>query len=174
MVKGLLYLLDKKEFPEKLKQGTPAYAFFQKDVVPRNYWWGEGDEKFFVDGEKMPSTFGTGSEDFFGYAWGVAEAFDAALHALPRSGAADEIGKSADKAGPGNVGHISAARWLIPENIPFTQSFEAVIEKYHGNNWPLLNAYGVSWYQTPGTADYYKEVPVKERVDYYVPAKYKN
>jgi len=22
-------------------------------------WWGEGDEKFFVDGEKFPSTFGT-------------------------------------------------------------------------------------------------------------------
>jgi hypothetical protein len=28
---------------------------------PRGGWWGEGDEKFFVDGEKFPSTFGTGS-----------------------------------------------------------------------------------------------------------------
>ena len=36
---------------------------------PRGGWWGEGDEKFFVDGEKFPSTFGTGSEDYFGYAW---------------------------------------------------------------------------------------------------------
>ena len=36
---------------------------------PRGGWWGEGDEKFFVDGEKYPSTFGTGSEDYFGYAW---------------------------------------------------------------------------------------------------------
>ena len=33
---------------------------------PRGGWWGEGDEKFFVDGEKFPSTFGTGSEDYFG------------------------------------------------------------------------------------------------------------
>ena len=32
---------------------------------PRGSWWGEGDEKFFVDGEKFPSTFGTGSEDYF-------------------------------------------------------------------------------------------------------------
>jgi hypothetical protein len=31
--------------------------------VPGEYWWGEGDEKFFVDGEKSPSWFGTGSED---------------------------------------------------------------------------------------------------------------
>jgi hypothetical protein len=30
---------------------------------------GRGDEKFFVDGEKFPSEFGTGSEDYFGYAW---------------------------------------------------------------------------------------------------------
>ena len=36
---------------------------------PRGGWWGEGDEKFFVDGEKFPSTIGTGSEDYFGYAW---------------------------------------------------------------------------------------------------------
>jgi hypothetical protein len=31
------------------------------------YWWGEGDEKIFVDGEKFPSSFGTGSEDYYGY-----------------------------------------------------------------------------------------------------------
>jgi len=163
-----------KSFPEKLKEGTPAYAFFKSDVIPRKYWWGEGDEKFFVDGEKMPFTFGTGSEDYFGYAWGEAASFDAALHAQPRNGMADEIGKTANKEGPGNIGHITCARWHIPDNIPFANSFEAVIEKYHGNNWPLLNAYGVSWYQTPGKTDYYKEVPLKERVDYYVPAKYKD
>lgn len=34
-----------------------------------DWWWGEGDEKLFVDGEKFPSTFGTGSEDYVGYAW---------------------------------------------------------------------------------------------------------
>lgn len=34
-----------------------------------DWWWGEGDEKFFVDGEKFPSSFGTGSEDYIGYAW---------------------------------------------------------------------------------------------------------
>ena len=28
-------------------------------------WWGEGDDMFFVDGEKLPSINGTGSEDYF-------------------------------------------------------------------------------------------------------------
>ena len=40
---------------------------------PRGGWWGEGDEKFFVDGENFPSFYGTGSEDYFGYAGSVAE-----------------------------------------------------------------------------------------------------
>src|SRR5262249_48910985 len=29
---------------------------------PHRAWWGEGDEKFYVDGEQFPSTFGTGTE----------------------------------------------------------------------------------------------------------------
>ena len=32
-------------------------------------WWGEGDDMFFVDGEKLPSINGTGSEDYFLGAW---------------------------------------------------------------------------------------------------------
>src|SRR5258707_15613661 len=28
-------------------------------------WWGEGDDMFFIDGEKSPSITGTGSEDYF-------------------------------------------------------------------------------------------------------------
>ena len=47
---------------------------------PRGGWWGEGDEKFFVDGEQFPSTFGTGSEDYFGYAWGNAHLFQMPYH----------------------------------------------------------------------------------------------
>ena len=47
---------------------------------PKGGWWGEGDEKFFVDGEKFPSTIGTGSEDYFGYAWGNPSLFQNAYH----------------------------------------------------------------------------------------------
>lgn len=32
-------------------------------------WWGEGDEKVYTDNDTFPSIFGTGSEDYFGYAW---------------------------------------------------------------------------------------------------------
>ncbi len=32
-------------------------------------WWGEGDEKVYVDDESFPAIFGTGTEDYYGYAW---------------------------------------------------------------------------------------------------------
>ena len=47
---------------------------------PGGRWWGEGDEKFYVDGEKFPSTIGTGSEDYFGFAWCFAKHYSRAYH----------------------------------------------------------------------------------------------
>jgi hypothetical protein len=34
-------------------------------------WWGEGDEKIYIDGEAEPSIRGTGTEDYFLSAWGL-------------------------------------------------------------------------------------------------------
>ena len=41
----------------------------------RGGWWGEGDEKIYVDGKGFPDHFGTGTEDYYGYAWGHPETF---------------------------------------------------------------------------------------------------
>jgi hypothetical protein len=68
------------------------------------------------------------------------------------------------------MNHISLVRWQVPDDVPFQKSFEATVEKYHPNEWPLLNAYLACWYQEPGKPDYYKVVPVSERTGYYVPA----
>ncbi len=127
-----------------------ARAWFEKSA--RGYWWGEGDEKFFVDGEKFPSTFGTGSEDYFGYAWGTPRVFDGATQCQTRN--------------VNNTGWLSAARWHIADNVPFQTSFEACIEKYHGDNWPLRYAATAYWYQAPGTADTYPPVTRDGRIGY--------
>ncbi|MBM7570377.1 glycoside hydrolase family 172 protein [Aquibacillus albus] len=38
--------------------------------VNNNGWWGEGEFKFYIDGdEKFPTICGTGTEDYFGGAW---------------------------------------------------------------------------------------------------------
>ncbi|MEI6913998.1 MAG: glycoside hydrolase family 172 protein, partial [Armatimonadota bacterium] len=104
---------------------------------PRGAWWGEGDEKFFVDGEKFPSTFGTGSEDYFGYAWCDPTLFQNAYHNQTRNDG-------------GNRGHVAVNRWHIADSIPFQTSFEGYIEKYFSNNRPTLYANTVYWYLEPG------------------------
>ncbi|MGC9292810.1 MAG: glycoside hydrolase family 172 protein [Acidobacteriaceae bacterium] len=35
----------------------------------QDYWWGEGDDMFFIDGAQRPTIVGTGSEDYFLGAW---------------------------------------------------------------------------------------------------------
>jgi hypothetical protein len=120
---------------------------------PRGTWWGEGDEKFFVDGEKFPSTFGTGSEDYFGYAWG-----DPALFAKPYHG---------QTMSQNNRGHQSVFRWQIPDNVPFQRSFEACIEKYDHPGPDVQYACVPVWYLSPDGTDPYGSVPKTERDGYY-------
>lgn len=39
----------------------------------QRYWWGEGEVKFYIDGdEKYPTICGTGMEDYFGGSWSFA------------------------------------------------------------------------------------------------------
>ena len=122
---------------------------------PRGGWWGEGDEKFFVDGEKYPSTFGTGSEDYFGYAWCHPGLFQRPFHSQSMT--------------MGNRGHQSVLRWHVADNVPFQKSFEGCIEKYYRTEEKgTLYACTVCWYLAPGGVDPYDPVPVEERHDYYV------
>lgn len=121
---------------------------------PKGGWWGEGDEKFFVDGEKFPSTFGTGSEDYFGYAWGDPTLFQNAYHNQTLN----------EKK---NAGSVSLNRWHIVDNVPFQTSFEGTIEKYFPNDRPTAFAAAAYWYQAAGTNDPYPKVPVGERAGYY-------
>jgi len=122
---------------------------------PRGGWWGEGDEKFFVDGEKFPSTIGTGSEDYFGYAWCDPTLFQNCYHNQTIS--------------MGNKGHVSVNRWHITDNVPFQKSFEAAIEKYYPNRKPTLYAATSYWYQAAGQTDPYQPAPVEQRTEYWGP-----
>ncbi|HBG27966.1 MAG: hypothetical protein A2Y10_03000 [Planctomycetes bacterium GWF2_41_51] len=125
---------------------------------PRGGWWGEGDEKFFVDGEKFPSTFGTGSEDYFGYAWCSDELFFHPFHNQPIS----EYHK----------GHTSNNRWHIVDNIPFQKSFDGYIEKYFANDRPTLYSCVAYWYLSPNGNDPYKAVSLEDRLNWYTELKF--
>jgi len=121
---------------------------------PRGGWWGEGDEKFFVDGEKFPSTFGTGSEDYFGYAWSDPGLFQHAFHNQTRNDGWSR-------------GHVSVNRFHIADQVPFHTQFEGCIEKYYPNSKPTLYASTVYFYLTPKGKDPYLPAPLNERVGYW-------
>jgi len=115
-------------------------------------WWGEGDEKFFVDGEKFPSTFGTGSEDYFGYAWGNPTLFEKPYHSQNMS--------------MDNRGHQTLVRWHVNDNIPFQKSFDGYLEKYYQNECGTFYNCIVFWYLSPDGEDLYS--PVTVSVDHIV------
>ncbi|MBN1457676.1 MAG: DUF2961 domain-containing protein [Sedimentisphaerales bacterium] len=135
-------------------KGRGRYVGTQLQIWnPRGGWWGEGDEKFYIDGEKFPSLFGTGSEDYIGYAWSSYELFEHPYHNQTIS----EDG----------MGHVSVNRWHIPDNIPFQESFDGYIEKYFSNMRPTQFAAVVYWYADKNSEDPLKPVALKDRLDYY-------
>jgi Protein of unknown function (DUF2961). len=76
-------------------------------------WWGEGDEKIYVDGETFPSHFGTGTEDYYGYAWCRPEEFTGhPFIAQP------------DGSGNFNPGYTNNIRFRSLDAIPFQEIIE--------------------------------------------------
>lgn len=100
-------------------------------------WWGEGDDMFFVDGEKLPSINGTGSEDYFLGAWDFGgKPFAYALFGAPIVG------------GEFQGGRWSLYRFHLDSPIPFKKSLRATIEHGHANDRGD-NFYSVAyWYQS--------------------------
>ncbi|MBE3071050.1 MAG: DUF2961 domain-containing protein [Planctomycetes bacterium] len=105
---------------------------------PVRDWWGEGDEKICVDGESFPSHFGTGSEDYYGYAWGNPSLFQGPF--------ANQV--RAD--GPGNQGHTVVTRTRSLDAIPFTKSLRTDIEVWHWADCRVNYAATTYWYARPG------------------------
>jgi hypothetical protein len=148
-------------------QGRGRYCGVMLHVWnPRGGWWGEGDEKIYIDGETFPSTFGTGSEDYFGYAWCIPSLFSNCYHSQTHS---NQIANQPPDPHEGNRGHVSVNRWHIADNMPFQTSFEATIEKYCSNQLPTLYAATAYWYQAAGQADSYPPIAVEQRTGYWKP-----
>jgi hypothetical protein len=120
-------------------QGVFAGAAFAI-ANPVKQWWGEGDEKIYVDGAEFPSHFGTGTEDYYGYAWCCNIPFSHAYHAQPRCD------------GPANYGHTAVNRWHIMDRIPFEREFRFDMELWHWHDKIQIPSLSVVsyWYARPG------------------------
>lgn len=113
-------------------------------------WFGEGDEKIYIDGEKDASIWGTGTEDYFLSAWGL-KTTSTPYFGTPYFDQWGIVG-----------GHISAYRWHINDPIVFGKSIRFTIEhfgwmspdenpNYKSNSWNEREDDYSSvafWYQT--------------------------
>ncbi len=101
-------------------------------------WWGEGDEKIFVDGATFPSHIGTGSEDYYGYAWGNGNFFEHPFIAQPEG------------AGAGNYGIVINLRDRALDAVPFRKRLQFDMEMWHWAQTTVNYAPVTCWYMKPG------------------------
>jgi hypothetical protein len=118
-------------------------------------WWGEGPEKICIDGEVFPSQFGTGTEDYYGYAFGERELFYAPFHSQPRT-----------PEGPGRQGTTVNTRIRSLDTIPFKKSLHLDLEIWtHDSNGSVQKYvdYGVAtyWYGFPDAKGHWISEPVR-------------
>jgi hypothetical protein len=120
-------------------------------------WWGEGDDFFYIDGEKEPSIKGTGMEDYFLEAWGVRKV----------SGHYSGVSVNAGSRATGY-------RWHVPDPIRFQKSLRVEFEHkgveqgVEGNNTERGDDFSsvAFWYQTEPHKPYPPLPPAFERLPF--------
>jgi hypothetical protein len=145
---------DVQDLPFLLARGEGVYVgttsiLLNPATVPTSWgnWWGEGDEKVFVDGDKFPSIFGTGSEDYYNYSWSSPDIFFYPYCGQPRND------------GPGNRGFVSNFRWHVLDRIPFADSIDFRMELCSHERTPGLSYARTGYYYArPGTIDDHKAI----------------
>jgi hypothetical protein len=110
-------------------------------------WWGEGDEKIRIDGEPFPSWFGTGTEDYFGYAWSSLARFAHPYHAQTLAPAAPFAGR------------FSMNRFHVLDPITFERGLSFDFEAWHWTDTRMSLEATLYWYARPGGTDDFRSDP---------------
>ena len=119
---------------------------------PVGAWYGEGDERVYQDGEKFPSHLGTGTEDYYGYAWGMAEHFSSAYVAMPRK----------DLKGRDNwMGYTTTSRIRGLDAIPFKSSLRFDMEIWDWADCKVGYSATTFWYARPGATSNREPTPLE-------------
>lgn len=134
-------------------RGRGHYAGTYLAISPgASGWWGEGEVKFFLDGdEEFPTICGTGTEDYFGGAWnfdmgGHYVGYSTRFLGLPQILPPDKIYQARQRFG--------LYRWHVPDPITFDSdlrvSLQALGWQSGGRYLPLERADIATtafWYQ---------------------------
>ncbi|MFG0330249.1 MAG: glycoside hydrolase family 172 protein [Phycisphaerales bacterium] len=125
-----------------------------------NLWWGEGEVKFYIDDdEEHPTICGTGTEDYFGGAWGF-RAKENPETSGPVTYTTPFLGYPQALIGGERVPTHALYRWHIPDPIRFNESLRVTVQalgwyptqKYQPLTDDLASV--AFWYQTLPTATF--------------------
>jgi hypothetical protein len=126
-------------------------------------WWGEGEVKFFIDGDKeYPTICGTGTEDYFGGAWNFGGDY---ITTFGETYSTPYLGFPFSEKEYGKVPKHALYRWHIMDPIRFKEDLKVTIQALgwwtNGKYQPLTEdiASVAYWYQTEPHAGY-PEFPV--------------
>lgn len=124
-----------------------------------NGWWGEGEMKFFIDDDKEnPTICGTGTEDYFGGAWGFGDTYSTAF-----------LGYPLWRKEPGEVPKHALYRWHIMDPIRFQKKLKVTIQALGW--WPNHKFQPLTddiasvgyWYQSEPHAPFPEMLGISER-----------
>ena len=130
--------------------------------VKSNGWWGEGEIKFYIDGDTdFPSICGTGTEDYFCGAYnfdvnGKYEEFSSPYSGLSKVGHTDEIYRSQR--------YFDMYRWHITDPIYFKEDLRVTIQalgwRSEGRYLPLQDDISsIAYWYSDSLDDVYPEMP---------------
>lgn len=126
-------------------------------------WWGEGDEKIYVDDATFPAHFGTGTEDYYGWAGGENPTKDDVFsHPYLANIAVGTATKTRQNVRGFNI----CTRVRALDAIPFTKRLVFDMEASPGvdirNAWDFLGYSSmVFWYGAPGAVSNRGPLPVE-------------
>lgn len=129
---------------------------------PVEKWWGEGDEKIFVDGEDFPSIFGTGTEDYYAYSWGgiSTDFYEHPFHAQPRSHVYNRL-KRKTSSERNTLGYSTETRTRALDTMPFGSSLQLDMEIWSWSDCDMGYGVGMYWYGDANTRSNRKPEPAE-------------
>lgn len=129
---------------------------------PVEKWWGEGDEKVWIDGESFPSLFGTGTEDYYGYSWGgqSTDFYEHPFHAQPRAYLYNKLNRKMVQE-RNTLGYSVETRSRSLDTMPFGSSIQLDMEVWSWTDCDMGYGVGIYWYGFADTRSNRQPEPVE-------------
>ena len=142
-------------------KGRYAGTFLAYTQMTDNNWWGEGEVKFFIDGDdEFPTYCGTGTEDYFLGSYGFPRSFSGLYAGTVL----------ADRENDSLPNYWSLYRWHTRDPISFRQDLKVTLQALgwsrHSSHYRKLDddiASVAYWYQTEPHASFPPLPPVEQR-----------